>query len=59
MRGLKNKPGKPDLLALFTNTASHKMVKCALSEVKGQKIFIERSHGSSMSALKNILEKYA
>ena len=28
------KIGCPDLLVLFTNTVSHKMVKCALDEVK-------------------------
>lgn len=32
--GLK-KMGSPDLLVLFTNTVSHKMVRCALSETKG------------------------
>ena len=31
--GLKN-IGAPDLLVLFTNTVSHKMVRCALSEAK-------------------------
>ena len=25
--------GRPDLLVLFTNTVSHKMIKCALGEV--------------------------
>ena len=31
---LSKKIGCPDLLVLFTNTVSHKMVKCALDEVK-------------------------
>lgn len=52
---LKNM-GTPDLLVLFTNTVSHKMVRCALSEVSGQNTKIARSHSSSISALKNILE---
>ena len=53
--GLKNKIGRPDLLILFTGTMSHKMLKCALNEVKGQKVKIARSHSSSASALKRIL----
>lgn len=57
-RGLKD-IGSPDLLVLFTDTISHKMVRCALSEAKGQNIKIARSHTSSMAALKNILEEYA
>lgn len=56
-RGLENM-GCPDLLILFTNTISHKMVHCALSETKGQNVCIARSHTSSMSALKNILETH-
>lgn len=56
-RGLKNM-GKPDLLVLFTNTVSHKMIRCALSEAKGQDIKIARSHTSSMAALKSILDEH-
>lgn len=56
--GLKN-IGSPDLLVLFTNTVSHKMIRCALSETRGQNIKIARSHSSSMAALKNILEEHA
>lgn len=56
--GLK-KMGNPDLLVLFTNTVSHKMVRCALSETKGANTKIARSHSSSMAALKNILEMHA
>lgn len=50
--------GKPDLLVLFTNTVSQKMIKCALSETRGNETRVVRSHSSSMQALKNILEKY-
>ncbi len=57
--GLKNKVGSPDLLVLFTNTTSHKMVKCALSEVKGTDVTIARSHSSSASALRNILTQHS
>ena len=55
--GLKN-IGSPDLLVLFTNTVSHKMIRCALSEAKGQNTMIARSHSSSMAALRNILEEH-
>lgn len=55
--GLKN-IGSPDLLVLFTNTVSHKMIRCALSEARGQNIRIARSHTSSMAALKSILEEH-
>ena len=51
--------GNPDLLVLFTSTVSHKMVRNALSETKGQDVKVVRSHTSSMSALKNILEENA
>lgn len=56
-KGLKN-IGSPDLLVLFTNTVSHKMVRCALSEVKGPNTRVARSHSSSMAALKTILEEH-
>ena len=50
--------GSPDLLVLFTNTESHKMVHCALCELKGKATRIARSHSSSMAALKSILEEH-
>lgn len=56
--GLKN-IGTPDLLVLFTNTMSHKMVRCVLSETKDRNVKIARSHSSSMAALKTILEEHA
>ena len=49
------KIGCPDLLVLFTNTVSHKMVKCALDEV-GASTDIVRCHTSSGTALSKILE---
>ena len=48
------KIGCPDLLVLFTNTVSHKMVKCALDEV-GASTDIVRCHTSSGNALNGIL----
>lgn len=57
--GLRRKLGSPDLMIFFTSTMSHKMVRCALSEIKGSATVIARSHVSSMSALRNILDQYA
>ena len=34
---LNKKIGNPDLVVLFTNTVSHKMVRCAVSEAKSKK----------------------
>ena len=48
--------GKPDLLVLFTNTVSHKMIRCALDEV-GSGTEIVRCHTSSGTALTEILEE--
>ena len=49
--------GSPDLMVLFTSTVSHKMVRNALNETKGRNVKVIRSHTSSLSALKNILEE--
>ena len=59
MSGCMKKIGSPDLLILFTNTMSHKMLHCALSETKGGETVIARSHSSSISALRNILDEHA
>jgi len=48
---LSEQIGSPDLLILFTNTVSHKMVKCAITEAE-----IVRCHTSSKSALNEILQ---
>ncbi len=55
---LKDQIGTPDLMILFTSTVSHKMVRCAISESEKNDIVIERSHSSSASALRTILEGY-
>ena len=47
--------GRPDLLVLFTNTVSHKMIRCALDEVNENETEIVRCHTSSGSALTEIL----
>ena len=51
----KKKLGCPDLLILFTDTVSHKMVTSALQEAKKSKIPVVRIHTSSMSALHSVL----
>lgn len=53
---LSEKIGSPDLLILFTNTVSHKMVHCAVTEASKCNAAIVRSHTSSGNALKEILE---
>ena len=47
--------GKPDLIVLFTNTVSHKMVRCAVTEAERNQVEVVRSHTSSGSALTEIL----
>lgn len=54
---MKNKIGSPDLMILFTGTVSHKMVQCAMNNIKNTPV-IERSHSSSISSLRNILDKH-
>ncbi|MDF2542881.1 MAG: hypothetical protein K0S47_2599 [Herbinix sp.] len=54
----RTKVGKPDLLVLFTNTVSHKMVIGALQAVENADTKVERSHRSSACALNEILEGY-
>lgn len=49
--------GNPDLIVLFTNTVSHKMVRCAMDEAEKSKADVIRSHTSSRNALEEILEK--
>ena len=57
MSGCMKKIGSPDLLILFTGTVSHKMVKCALNDI-GNGTKVARCHGSSMAALKNVLDEH-
>ena len=53
---LSEQIGSPDLLILFTNTVSHKMVRTALAEAEKCKANIVRSHTSSSTALNEILD---
>lgn len=52
---MDKKIGCPDLLVLFTNTVSHKMVKCALDGVDDGATRVVRCHTSSKTALSKIL----
>ncbi len=47
--------GSPDLIVLFTNTVSHKMVRCAVEEAERCNANVVRSHSSSKNALEEIL----
>ena len=51
----RKKLGTPNLLILFTNTVSHKMVKTALDVAKKNQIPVERLHSSSIAALDTML----
>lgn len=55
---LKKKMGCPDLLILFTNTVSHKMVISAAQEAKRNNVPIARVHTSSIAALHGILSEH-
>lgn len=55
---LRKKLGNPDLMILFTNTVSHKMVCTAVTEAKRNNIRIARKHSSSVAALTDVLETY-
>ncbi len=50
--------GNPDLLILFTNTMSHKMLHSVINETKRYGVCVERCHTSSATALKNILDNH-
>ena len=47
----RKKLGNPDLMILFTNTVSHKMIKTAVDEAKRNKIRIARIHSSNDQTL--------
>lgn len=57
--GLKEKIGSADLIVLFTNTVSHKMVISATKQAGKKQIPVVRSHTSSAESLKCLLEENA
>ena len=56
--GFSKQIGTPDLMILFTNTVSHKMVLAAAQEAKRNNIPVARIHTSSAAALKGVLNEY-
>lgn len=56
--GIKDKVGSPDVMVLFTNTVSHKMIRCALASANCDESQIIRSHSSSLTALNKILAQF-
>lgn len=54
---VKKKIGCPDLIVLFTNTVSHKMVISALREARKNNIPVAKIHTSSASALRTVLDE--
>ena len=56
---LKKKPGTPDLLILFINTVSHKMVLSVTQEAKKNSVPVARVMTSSATALRSTLQEYA
>ena len=55
---IRKKIGCPDLMVLFTNTVSHKMVISASQEAKKNNIPIARIHTSSATALRSVLDEH-
>ena len=49
---LKNKLGSPDLLVCFTSAMSHKMLRSAMNELRGQGTVVAHCPTSSISALR-------
>lgn len=54
----ERKLGTPDLVIVFTNTVSHKMVSCVNQKADKHKFDVEKIHSASVSALKTVLSKY-
>ena len=60
MKGnLKSMIGAPDLLILFTNVVSHKMVCVAKKEAARNSVKLEQIHCGSCNALRSVLSNYA
>ncbi|MGI6721470.1 MAG: DUF2325 domain-containing protein [Anaerovoracaceae bacterium] len=55
---LKKKIGEPDLMVMFTNTVSHKMVISATGEARGKRTKIVHAPSSSLACLKRILDDF-
>ena len=53
-----NKLGTPDLMVVFTNTCSHKMVISVNQKSEKHNIPVARIHSASVSALKTVLSQH-
>ena len=53
-----NKLGTPDLMVVFTNTCSHKMVNSVNQKSEKHGIPVARIHNASVNALRTVLEQY-
>lgn len=54
-----SKLGTPDLMVVFTNTCSHKMVNSVNQRSVKHNIPVVKVHNASVNALKNVLSQYA
>lgn len=54
----ENKLGNPDLMVVFTNTCSHKMVCRVNNRSRKNNIPVIRVHSAGATALKSVLEEY-
>ena len=54
----EQKIGSPDLVVVFTNTCSHKMVVSVDNKASKQDFRVAKIHSASASALKTVLEQY-
>ena len=60
LQGIRSQIGRPDLVVVFTNTVSHKMIHTAAAALPNNgSQQIVHCHSSSLSALKKILDEYA
>ncbi len=53
------KIGEPDLVVVFTNTCSHKMLNLVKQKASKSGIAVEMVHTASVSSLKSVLAKYS
>ena len=53
-----SKLGTPDLVVVFTDTCSHKMVIRVNQKADQNKFAVEKVHSSSVNALRNVLKQY-
>ncbi len=54
----ENKLGVPDLVIVFTNTVSHKMVISVNQKAEKHNFPVAKIHSASASALKSVLAQY-